>query len=128
MKKFLMVQDEKNQCMFEMVLGESKECKENLSNLSIVEEKNSDATLEKHVPFIEELENGYRVKIGKESLHPMTEEHFIEMIEIIVDDLRVYRKYLKPGEEPMAEFSMPKGEKVTAREYCNIHGLWKGTL
>ncbi|MBU0459844.1 MAG: desulfoferrodoxin, partial [Nanoarchaeota archaeon] len=33
--------------------------------------------------------------------------------------------YLKPGEEPQAEFNLSSHEGVTARAYCNLHGLWK---
>ncbi|MDR1834497.1 MAG: hypothetical protein LBQ96_01700 [Fusobacteriaceae bacterium] len=32
---------------------------------------------------------------------------------------------MKPGDEPEALFSVPKGASVVAREYCNLHGLWK---
>lgn len=53
----------------------------------------------------------------------MEEKHYIEWIEAIADG-RVYRKLLKPGSQPQAEFEI-KAEKILAREYCNIHGLWK---
>ncbi|MFP3949507.1 MAG: desulfoferrodoxin [Candidatus Micrarchaeia archaeon] len=76
---------------------------------------------EKHVPVIEKTENGIKVKVGSEP-HPMEEKHYIEWIQVISDD-RSYRKFLKPDEAPEAEFPV-KGE-VTAREYCNVHGLWK---
>ncbi|MGF6906286.1 desulfoferrodoxin family protein [Fusobacterium sp. PH5-44] len=88
-------------------------------------EKSEDATVEKHVPYIEECENGYLVKVGQNTKHPMIPEHFIEFIELLVDDNFLYRKYLKAGEEPEAFFQVAKGSKVLAREYCNIHGLWK---
>ena len=55
--------------------------------------------------------------------HPMTEEHSIEWIEIMADG-RTYRKFLHPGDAPVAEFRL-KADKVTAREYCNLHGLWQ---
>ncbi|MEM3483617.1 MAG: desulfoferrodoxin family protein, partial [Candidatus Woesearchaeota archaeon] len=35
-----------------------------------------------------------------------------------------FRKMLKPGDEPEAEFEV-KEEKLQARAYCNLHGLWK---
>ena len=100
-------------------------CDEALKGFSRLEEKTEDATTEKHVPFIEEHEDGYVVKVGKETEHPMTEEHYIQFIELLIDDNRLYRVYLKPREKPMACFTVSKGEKVAAREYCNIHGLWK---
>ena len=87
--------------------------------------KSEDAMTEKHVPYIEEKESGYLVKVGQNTKHPMIPEHFIEFIELLVDDNFLYRKYLKAGEEPEAFFQVPKGNKVSAREYCNIHGLWK---
>ena len=46
------------------------------------------------------------------------------VIELIADGIS-YKKYLKPGDQPIAEFCV-KAEKVSAREYCNLHGLWKG--
>lgn len=95
-----------------------------VQNFEKLVEKNEDASTEKHVPFIEEKENGYLVRVGKEVAHPMILEHYIEFIEIVVDDY-LYRKYLKPGEVPEAFFQVPKGNIVKVREYCNIHGLWK---
>lgn len=85
-------------------------------------ENTVDAALEKHVPIIEKTENGYKVTVG-EVPHPMTEDHYIEFIELIADQV-VYRKELNPGDEPVAEFCV-KADNVTAREYCNLHGLWK---
>lgn len=89
-----------------------------------LEAKTQDATTEKHVPYVEEKENGYLVKVGKEAKHPMLDAHWIEFIEIEVDGNMLYRKYLKPGEEPEAFFEVPKGKEVVAREFCNLHGLW----
>jgi len=94
-------------------------------NFNQLIEKSEDAIKEKHVPYIEESESGYLVKIGQEAKHPMMAEHFIEFIELLIDDDFLYRKYLKAGDEPEAFFQVPKGTKVSAREYCNIHGLWK---
>ena len=54
----------------------------------------------------------------------MKDDHYIEWIELIADG-KVARQYLKPGNEPVALFCK-KAENVSAREYCNIHGLWKG--
>ena len=55
----------------------------------------------------------------------MLEAHYIEFIELIIDGDKLYRKYLNPGDEPEAFFEIAKGKDVVAREYCNIHGLWK---
>jgi len=78
--------------------------------------------LEKHVPVIEKTEKGFLVKVGSVP-HPMEESHYIEWIEIIADK-KVYRKFLNPGDKPEAEFCI-QAENITAREYCNLHGLWK---
>lgn len=85
-------------------------------------ENTVDAAQEKHVPVIEKTDNGFKVKVGAVA-HPMEEAHHIEWIELIADSVS-YRKFLKPGEPPEAEFCV-KADKVTAREYCNLHGLWK---
>lgn len=89
--------------------------------MELLQEKSSDVGMEKHVPVIEKIENGVKVKVGSIP-HPMEENHYIEWIAIEVDG-RVYRKFLKSGDAPEAEFCV-SGD-VKARDYCNIHGLWK---
>ena len=90
--------------------------------MKLYKENTTDATLEKHVPVIEKTESGFKVKIGSVA-HPMVEEHNIEWIEAVVDG-KAYRQFLKPGDAPEAEFCK-KSDNIIAREYCNIHGLWK---
>ena len=85
-------------------------------------ENTVDASQEKHVPIIEKTSNGYKVKIGSVP-HPMEEVHFIEWIELIADE-KSYRAFLSPGQKPEAEFCI-SAKSVFAREYCNLHGLWK---
>lgn len=85
-------------------------------------ENTTDAAKEKHVPVIEKVDGGYTVKIGSVD-HPMTEEHYIEWIELLADD-KAYRAFLKPGQPPQATFLID-AVRVSAREYCNLHGLWK---
>ena len=117
----------KSECgmVAEVVSKENKECTGSAGvKFEKLEEHTEDAAREKHVPYIEEKENGYLVKVGKETAHPMLENHYITMIEIIVDGDKLYRKYLKAGDAPEAFFEVPKGETVKAREYCNLHGLW----
>jgi len=53
----------------------------------------------------------------------MEAEHYIEWIEVIADN-QVYRKHLKAGDKPEAEFCI-LAKNVKARAYCNLHGLWK---
>ena len=83
-----------------------------------------DAAKEKHIPVIEKIEDGFRVKVGSIA-HPMEDKHYIEWIEAITDDGRVYRQFLQPGKTPDSVFRI-KASKITARAYCNLHGLWKG--
>ena len=85
-------------------------------------ENTVDAAREKHVPVVEKTPNGVKVKIGSVP-HPMEEKHYIEWIEIIAGG-KAYRQFLKPGEKPEATFCVDAAQ-VTAREYCNLHGLWK---
>ncbi len=96
-----------------------------LEGFEVLEEKTADSSQEKHVPFIVETENGYLVKVGETVDHPMTEAHWIQLIEL-TGGSRVYRKELTPNDKPEAYFEVEKGEKVFAREYCNLHGLWRG--
>jgi len=91
--------------------------------MKLFEEKTADAATEKHVPVIEKIDGGYMVKVGSVA-HPMEENHYIEWIELLADGA-AYRKFLNPGDAPEAVFEI-KAEKVSAREYCNVHGLWKG--
>jgi superoxide reductase len=81
-----------------------------------------DAAKEKHVPVVEKVSDGFKVTVGS-TPHPMEEKHFIEWIEIIADG-KAYRQFLKPGDEPEATFHID-ADRVTAREHCNVHGLWK---
>lgn len=90
--------------------------------MELLKEKTEDVGQEKHVPVIEKTDKGVLVKVGSVP-HPMEEEHHIEWIEIIADG-GVYRRFLKPGDRPEAEFCI-KADSIQAREYCNIHGLWK---
>ncbi len=89
----------------------------------LLEEKTADTSTEKHVPFIKREGDKYVVVVGENALHPMEEKHYIEWIELIVDGV-VYKKYLNPGDKPEAVFEIPEGSEVSAREYCNVHGLW----
>ncbi|OPX95592.1 MAG: Desulfoferrodoxin [Syntrophorhabdus sp. PtaB.Bin006] len=90
--------------------------------MKLITENTVDASLEKHVPVIEKTQNGIKIKVGSIP-HPMEEKHWIEWIEVIVDG-KLYRQYLAPGQAPEAFFEIT-GERILAREYCNLHGLWK---
>lgn len=90
--------------------------------MQLLVENTVDAAKEKHVPVVEAADGGVKVKVGS-AAHPMEEKHYIEWIEVIADG-RVYRQFLKPGDAPEAFFPV-EAAGVVAREYCNLHGLWK---
>jgi len=85
-------------------------------------ENTVDAAKEKHIPVVEKVDGGYKVSVGSVA-HPMTEEHYIEWIELIVGDA-CYRQFLNSGDAPEAVFAV-SGDSVTVRAYCNLHGVWK---
>ncbi len=90
--------------------------------MELLQEKTTDVGLEKHVPVVETTGRMAKVKVGGVP-HPMEEKHYIEWIEVITDGGSC-RQFLKPGEKPEAQFEI-SSQKVAAREYCSIHGLWK---
>jgi superoxide reductase len=90
--------------------------------MKLMVENKVDAAKEKHVPVIEKISGGVKVKIGSVA-HPMEDKHYIEWIEIIADG-KAYRQFLKSGEKPEASFQVT-ADKIQAREFCNLHGLWK---
>ena len=88
-----------------------------------MDENTVDAAKEKHVPVVEKTDAGFKVTVGSVA-HPMENDHYIEWIELVADG-KAYRQFLEPGGTPEATFCVEASE-VTAREYCNLHGLWKG--
>ncbi|KPK68157.1 desulfoferrodoxin [candidate division WOR_3 bacterium SM23_60] len=90
--------------------------------MKLMKENTVDAAKEKHVPVIEKAEGRVTVKVGSVA-HPMEEKHYIEWIELIADG-EAFRRFLKPGGKPEATFKID-AQNIAAREYCNIHGLWK---
>lgn len=90
--------------------------------MKLMAEGATDGALEKHVPVIEKVDGGYMVRVGSVA-HPMEEKHWIQWIELLADNIS-YIKFLKPGDVPEAFFATDAA-RVTAREYCNLHGHWK---
>jgi superoxide reductase len=90
--------------------------------MELLEEQVANPAENKHVPVIEKIDGGYKVKVGS-SAHPMTEDHNIGWIELIADG-KIYRQFLNPGDKPEATFCI-EAKEVSAREHCNLHGLWK---
>ena len=91
--------------------------------MKLYKENTVDAAKEKHVPVVEKTADGIKVKVGSVA-HPMEEKHYIEWVEVIAGG-KAYRQFLSPGEAPEAGFKMD-ADGITAREYCSLHGLWKG--
>ena len=90
--------------------------------MRLMTENTTDAAKEKHVPVVEKVTGGVKVKIGSVA-HPMEEKHYIEWIEVIADG-KTYRQFLAPGQAPEAFFPI-EAANITSREYCNLHGHWK---
>ena len=90
--------------------------------MKLLREGEIDAATEKHVPVIRKTDEGFKVTVGSVP-HPMEEKHYIEWIEVLADG-KAYLQFLKPGDAPEALFPID-ADKVTAREFCNVHGHWK---
>jgi len=90
----------------------------------LLQENSVDAAREKHVPVIEPNAGGVLVKVGSIP-HPMEEKHYIAVIELVTKDNQVLRAELKPGDLPQTQFCVKADTVLYAREYCNLHGLWK---
>ncbi len=94
--------------------------------MELVEEKASEEGMEKHLPVITVDGDEVKIKVGSVP-HPMTEEHFIQWIECIVDG-KSYRQELLPTSSPEADFEIDGNlSNIVVRAYCNVHGLWKAT-
>lgn len=98
-------------------------CNQNMEKLTA---NTKDASLEKHVPVIEKIDGGIKVKIGSAE-HPMEEKHYIKFIEVLMKN-RVIRAELAPNQAPEATFLVNADEVQEVREYCNLHGLWKANI
>lgn len=90
--------------------------------MKLFEAKTEEEGKEKHLPVVEKLDNGIKVKVGSIP-HPMEEKHYIEWVEVISNG-KAYRRFLNPGDTPEATFEISV-DNLTVREYCSIHGLWK---
>lgn len=91
--------------------------------MTLLRENDTDGAHEKHVPVMTPIEGGYRVCVGATE-HPMLTEHYIQWIELQTETC-VMRRELQPGDRPEATF-LTTEKAVKVREYCNLHGLWKG--
>jgi superoxide reductase len=82
-----------------------------------------DAAKEKHVPVIERKGDTVTVKVGS-AAHPMEPKHYILFVELVSGD-DVYRHDFKEGDTAaLATFKIDPTVPMSARAYCNLHGLW----
>ena len=101
--------------------GELVCCGEAMEKLCAKYEENNELA-EKHIPIIEQENDKKFVKL---KYHPMSEEHYIQFIEVITKDKKtVLLKYLEPHEIAELETTCIKDD-INAFELCNIHGLWR---
>ncbi len=93
-------------------------------NMALLEEKTKEQEgNEKHVPVVEISEGNVKVKVGSIP-HPMEEKHYIGLIQLVKAGKVVEGRRLNPGEKPEAEFCTENTEGITARIWCNVHGVW----
>ena len=90
-----------------------------------LEEQVSEAGVEKHLPVVEQVVGGYRVKVGQVP-HPMQAEHHIEWIELLTPR-GVQHQRLHVTGKPEAIF-LTAESPIAVRAYCNLHGLWRSNL
>ena len=81
-----------------------------------------DAAFEKHVPTYEVEDGKLIVTVN----HVMDEDHYIEWIAIVNDNMEK-TVYFKPGDEPKSHMCKYK-PGTTLYAYCNKHGLWKAEV
>lgn len=93
------------------------------SNMNELVPNTVDASGEKHLPEVSASGKHIKVQVGS-VLHPMTAEHYVQFIYVETEN-GGQRKFLKPGDEPLAEFSFVNDTPLAVYEYCNLHGLWK---
>jgi len=89
-----------------------------------IKDHDKDASLEKHVPMIEVMDNEIKVTVG-EMLHPMDVDHYIMWI-MISNEKCEYFHYLVPGEVPIV--TLPNIPNASVYAYCNKHGLFTAKI
>ncbi len=91
--------------------------------MKLIESNTTEASTEKHIPILSKIgENKYNVFVG-EIEHPMTQEHYIEWIEVLTEQNSRLTFFLKPNDKP--EINFLTAEKIVeVKAYCNLHGLW----
>ena len=86
--------------------------------MDILVPNSTDASVEKHVPVYERIEDEIFVRVN----HPMEKEHFIEWITLVKENVE-YTVKMYPEQNAECRFKYIPGSTIYA--YCNKHGLWK---
>lgn len=80
-----------------------------------------EASLEKHIPVYEHVEDELLVKVGEQE-HPMEKGHYISFIAQVANNNTTIIK-LYP--EMSTEVRIPYIKCSIVYAYCNKHGLWQ---
>ncbi|MCR4891436.1 MAG: desulfoferrodoxin Dfx [Lachnospiraceae bacterium] len=109
---------------FVMIIGEKTACTPKCCGEEMTElvAGSTDAAVEKHVPAVTVDGDKVMVEVGSVA-HPMVDAHYITFVYLETENGGQMR-YLKPGDEPKAEFALNGEKPVAVFEYCNLHGLW----
>lgn len=91
------------------------------TQMSDVKSNNKDFAFEKHIPTYKKVGDKIEVSVN----HDMTEEHHIEWLMLLADDVQI-KKQLTIGSPAQATFPYIKGAKIYS--YCNKHGLWESVV
>lgn len=84
-----------------------------------------DASAEKHVPVVTQVDDCHiKVDVGSVA-HPMTPEHHIAFIYVETEKGGMS---INLTDKPEATFCTCADKPVAVYEYCNLHGLWKTEL
>lgn len=103
--------------------GELVCCDKPMKHLSPNTEEN--VKLEYHLPIVLKVDDEEFIQVGKEP-HPMTEEHYIQIIQTISEcGKKVFTRLLEPNSEPKIKVEFDNFGDYKINEYCNIHGLWE---
>ncbi|HSK47829.1 MAG TPA: desulfoferrodoxin family protein [Coriobacteriia bacterium] len=85
----------------------------------------------KHTPNMECTREGDKLRVhvwmGHGVPHPNQPDHFIEWIDVLVNDLPVERftfGAVVADPDVTCLLNVEPGSKLTAIESCNLHGLW----
>ena len=114
-------------CKDDVFCGINKAKSKNVDEMTDLEKK--------HTPVIEAPEKVKKgepfevlVEVGRLMKHPNENAHYIEWIELYSGDTFLARVALEAKlTEPKVKFTiaLDYAHPLTARERCNLHGLWK---